>query len=110
MHMYDVLRFNVYRFCVQETYDRMVLDQASITLEEGLDVPFRNLWSDHVWLQTARVRERELSGVVSSFCLCCCGQGGTVRRGVVRDRGGEGGDPRLSFFFMYVVVPSSLDI
>lgn len=33
------------------------MDQASITLEEGVDVPFRNLWSDHEWLGTARVRE-----------------------------------------------------
>lgn len=60
LRMPDVLRFTSR---VQETYERMVADQASITLEEGLDVPFRNLWSDHVWLQTARVRERELTGI-----------------------------------------------
>ncbi|CBN75986.1 hypothetical protein Esi_0264_0017 [Ectocarpus siliculosus] len=38
------------------TYDRMVLDQLQITiLEEGRDVKFRNLWSDHVWKNTARM-------------------------------------------------------
>ncbi|CAB1117973.1 unnamed protein product [Ectocarpus sp. CCAP 1310/34] len=38
------------------TYDRMVLDQLRITfLEEGRDVKFRNLWSDHVWKNTARM-------------------------------------------------------
>lgn len=36
----------------------MVLDQLQITLlEEGRDVKFRNLWSDHVWKNTAVVRE-----------------------------------------------------
>lgn len=39
----------------------MVLDQLQITfLEEGRDVKFRNLWSDHVWKNTARVREDKL--------------------------------------------------
>ncbi|CAM9168051.1 unnamed protein product [Ectocarpus fasciculatus] len=38
------------------TYDRMVLDQLQITfLEEGRDVKFRNLWSDHVWKDTAEM-------------------------------------------------------
>eukprot|EP00903_Cladosiphon_okamuranus_P019814 g18211.t1 len=39
----------------QATYDRMVADQASITREEGVDVPFRNLWSDLEWSGSARV-------------------------------------------------------
>lgn len=36
----------------------MELDQVAITELEGrdVDVPFRNLWSDHVWLGTAEVR------------------------------------------------------
>lgn len=42
---------------LQDTYDRLVADKIAITLEEGRDVPpFRNLWSDHIWVGTAEVR------------------------------------------------------
>lgn len=71
MYVNGVLRvFVVVCTLNQATYDRMLEDQASITREEGLDVdvPFRNLWSDHVWKNTAKVREE---GV-------CVGGGATI--------------------------------
>ncbi|CAM9822026.1 unnamed protein product, partial [Scytosiphon promiscuus] len=39
----------------QATYDRMVLDQSAILIEDGRDVPFKNAWSDHTWFGEAEV-------------------------------------------------------
>lgn len=49
---------------IQDTYDRLVLDQLAITVLEGRDLPFRNLWSDRIW-----------RGTVEVSCMCIYASG-----------------------------------
>lgn len=55
-HAWSFIQQTSIMFCPQSTYDRLLLDREAIVEMSEVDVPFRNRWSDRLWLGTVKVR------------------------------------------------------